>query len=123
MTRKAQPLCSVPRCGKPNHAKGYCSTHYNQLWRNGLIATEGSAKQFRIHNDDYDDHRGRNPNLNSVRTAHELENHRRALQQARKLYDLVTGHKGRLHYKREIDLIEAEIRRLEGRQPREAQRG
>ena len=26
-----QITCTVPDCGKPHRAKGYCSTHYNQL--------------------------------------------------------------------------------------------
>jgi len=25
--------CSVPGCGRPHHAKGYCKAHYNQMQR------------------------------------------------------------------------------------------
>lgn len=57
MTNKqsSQRLCSIEGCGKPHKAKGWCSAHYQQAWRNArrplfqlytIGFTKKSAKQF-----------------------------------------------------------------------------
>jgi hypothetical protein len=32
---EAQPICSIPNCGNPHLAKGYCDAHYRRLRRHG----------------------------------------------------------------------------------------
>ena len=32
--------CKVDGCNYPAHARGYCCTHYGQMWRNGEITAE-----------------------------------------------------------------------------------
>ncbi|SNS11453.1 hypothetical protein SAMN05443665_100155 [Actinomadura meyerae] len=31
--RPAPRLCSVPGCGRPRHARGWCGRHYRRWWR------------------------------------------------------------------------------------------
>lgn len=31
--------CKVNGCNYPAHARGYCATHYGQLWRTGGVST------------------------------------------------------------------------------------
>lgn len=96
MTKESK--CIVPGCGNRSHAKGYCRKHYGQIWRKGKIySTEEEQNKQRSENrDDSDRMRA-------------LE---RELKRAEMMYSNVVGFEGRLKWRREIDEVKKEMKRL-----------
>jgi hypothetical protein len=91
--------CIVPGCSNKAHAKGYCRKHYGQIWRKGKIYTdeeEQLASEKNIRRDDTDRMRA-------------LE---RELRRAEMMYQNVIGFEGRLKWRREIDEVKKEMKRL-----------
>jgi hypothetical protein len=92
-------ICRVPGCGNKSHAKGYCRKHYGQIWRRGKIVTEAGADGDEIETGPRDE-------TDRMRA---LE---RELRRAEMMYSHVVGFEGRLKWRREIDEVKAEMKRL-----------
>ncbi len=90
--------CKVPGCSNKAHAKGYCRKHYGQIWRKGKIYTEEEERKSgqQQPRDDSDRMRA-------------LE---RELRRAEMMYRNVVGFEGRLKWRREIDEVKREMKRL-----------
>jgi len=91
--------CAVPGCRAPMHARGYCRRHYSQLWR-GRRSGSGDdssapAQREHIHDDP-----------ERIRA---LE---RELKKAEHMYEVVVGFEGRVKWRREMEAVRAELRRL-----------
>ena len=90
--------CIVPGCGNKAHAKGYCRKHYGQIWRKGKIYSEEEENR-------------------TTRTAQRDDSDRmraleRELRRAEMMYRNVIGFEGRLKWRREIDEVRKEMKRL-----------
>ncbi|MCX7804654.1 MAG: hypothetical protein N3A38_05630 [Planctomycetota bacterium] len=100
--------CIVEGCGNPAHAKGYCRKHYGQIWRRGEIyrgpGTQSNMVESGIRRDDRERLRA-------------LE---RELKKAQHMYEVVVGFEGRLKWRREMEAVLAEIRKIEEAAGREA---
>ena len=98
MTRES--VCMVGGCGNRAHAKGYCRKHYGQIWRKGKIFTQMEepppAPEKTPVRDDTDRMRA-------------LE---RELRRAETMYHNVIGYEGRLKWRREIEDVRKEMKRL-----------
>ena len=81
------------------HARGYCRRHYSQLWRGRRSGssdeTKRSAQREHIHDDP-----------ERIRA---LE---RELKKAEHMYEVVVGFEGRVKWRREMEAVRAELRRL-----------
>ena len=88
--------CVVDGCDNPVHAKGYCRKHYGQLWRKGRIYSD--KDKHLDHNGDCDSDR--------IRAL------QRELKRAQTMYNNVIGFDGRIKWRREIDEVKAEMKRL-----------
>ncbi len=91
-------VCRVPGCGNKSHAKGYCRKHYGQIWRRGKIVTEEGAAE-----DLQDGPRDETDRMRALE---------RELRRAEMMYSHVVGFEGRLKWRREIDEVKAEMKRL-----------
>ncbi len=89
-------ICVVEGCENPVHAKGYCRKHYGQLWRKGRIYSEKDNNY--THDGDCDSDR--------IRAL------QRELKRAQTMYNNVIGFEGRIKWRREIDEVKAEMKRL-----------
>lgn len=91
--------CIVEACPNPAHAKGYCRRHYGQIWRRGMI---------------YDTSRDRKDSDNQPRRDdHErLRALERELKRAQQMYEVVVGFQGRIKWRREIEAVQAEVRKI-----------
>ena len=91
--------CAVPGCNSPVHARGYCRRHYSQLWRGRRAGssdeTKRSAQREHIHDDP-----------ERIRA---LE---RELKKAEHMYEVVVGFEGRVKWRREMEAVRKELRRL-----------
>ncbi len=91
--------CAVPGCKSPMHARGYCRRHYSQLWRgrrsSSSDGSRGAPKPEHIHDDP-----------ERIRA---LE---RELKKAEHMYEVVVGFEGRVKWRREMEAVRAELRRL-----------
>ncbi len=88
--------CIVEGCNNPVHAKGYCRKHYGQLWRKGRIYSE-KDKSLECSGDCDSDR---------IRAL------QRELKRAQTMYNNVIGFDGRIKWRREIDEVKAEMKRL-----------
>ena len=103
--------CSVEGCDNAAHARGYCNTHYGQMWRKGEISP---VLQYRIkRSDEAKLKHGPKSKYDAARIAAELERLNNLLRRAREVYNVAVGHPCRLRWRREIESLESEIRKLE----------
>lgn len=103
----AESRCIVNGCTNKAHAKGYCRKHYGQIWRKGKIYSDDEER------------------ASVERTANRDESDRiraleRELRRAEMMYRNVIGFEGRLKWRREIDEVKKEMRKL-GIEPIEAE--
>jgi len=88
--------CAVEGCEKPVHARGYCSTHYGQMWRTGGVSTT----DIRICKRQLD------PKLLPVHAMQEeLRELQASLGEAQICYDRVVGFTERLYWRAEIEVL------------------
>ncbi|MCZ7647224.1 MAG: hypothetical protein M5U26_18535 [Planctomycetota bacterium] len=90
--------CIVPDCPNPVHAKGYCRRHYGQIWRRGMIydTPPRDRREEGLKGDFHE----------------RLRSLERELRRAQQMYDIVVGFQGRLKWRREIEAVEAEVRKI-----------
>jgi len=96
--------CIVEGCVNPSHAKGYCRRHYGQIWRRGMIYNDSPRenKEYEgVRRDDQERMRA-------------LE---RELKRAQQMYEVVVGFQGRIKWRREIEAVQTEIRKIMEAQP------
>ena len=91
--------CMVAGCRKRLHAKGYCRSHYNQVWRKGQIVSEEEARQAAEKMIPLDD----NDRIRALE---------RELHHYEMMYRNVSGVEGRLKWRREIAEVKKEFVRL-----------
>jgi hypothetical protein len=96
--QKKRKMCAVPGCTAPMHARGYCRRHYSQLWR-GRRSNSGEEGASRAREHIHDD-------PERIRA---LE---RELKKAEHMYEVVVGFEGRVKWRREMEAVKAELRRL-----------
>ncbi|MBI3831338.1 MAG: hypothetical protein HY291_17605 [Planctomycetes bacterium] len=97
--------CIVEGCPNPSHAKGYCRRHYGQIWRRGMIYNDSPREKT-----DYDS----NVRRDDQERLRALE---RELKRAQQMYDVVVGFQGRIKWRREIEAVQTEIRKILDSQP------
>ena len=99
MEKDKRKRCAVPGCNSPVHARGYCRRHYSQLWRGRRSGSADEAKPSarvqHIHDDP-----------ERIRA---LE---RELKKAEHMYEVVVGFEGRVKWRREMEAVREELRRL-----------
>ena len=117
--RSKKKLCKVPGCTNPAHARGYCNTHYGQLWRSGKISPELRPRR-RSADEGYLSERERQ--IIRLRYQKERETLERELKRARMIYQVVIGYEGRLRWRREIESLERELRKLRDAEAAEEKR-
>ena len=91
--------CVVEGCPNPSHAKGYCRRHYGQIWRRGTIYNDTprentTAVESGVQRDD------------------RLKALERELRRAQQMYDVVVGYHGRIKWRREMEAVQHEIRKI-----------
>ena len=94
--------CIVEGCNNPAHAKGYCRKHYGQIWRRGEIYNDA-----RVRANTMSDSGLRRDDRERLRA---LE---RELKKAQHMYEVVVGFEGRLKWRREMEAVRAEIKKIE----------
>lgn len=88
--------CKVEGCNRPAHARGYCATHYGQLWRTGGVSTT----DIRTCKRQLD------PKLLAVHAMQEeLRELQASLDEAQICYDRVVGFTERLYWRVEIEVL------------------
>ncbi|MFA4985889.1 MAG: hypothetical protein WC712_04835 [Candidatus Brocadiia bacterium] len=117
--RQKKKLCKVSGCTNPAHARGYCNTHYGQLWRSGKISPELRPRR-RNAEEGYLSERERQ--IIRLRYQKERETLERELKRARMIYQVVIGYEGRLRWRREIESLERELRKLNAAEDAEEKR-
>ena len=98
--------CIVDGCPNPSHAKGYCRRHYGQIWRRGMIYSESPREQA-----------GENDSHLKRDDQERLRALERELKRAQQMYDVVVGFQGRIKWRRELDGVQSEIRKIMEAQP------
>ena len=95
----SRKICSVDECENKAHARGYCRKHYGQIWRKGRITTDADAESAlgRKSRDDRE----------------RLKALARELRRAENMYDMVVGFEGRIKWRREMEAVKAEIRKID----------
>ena len=91
--------CIVEGCPNPSHAKGYCRRHYGQIWRRGMIYNDTPRE------------RTSGPE-SGMRRDDRLRALERELKKAQQMYEVVVGFQGRIKWRREIEAVQYEIRKL-----------
>jgi len=91
--------CIVEACPNPSHAKGYCRRHYGQIWRRGMIYNDSPREKADIEGVRRDDQE-------------RLRALERELKRAQQMYDVVVGFQGRIKWRREIEAVQTEIRKI-----------
>ena len=91
--------CIVEGCPNPSHAKGYCRRHYGQIWRRGMI-----------YNDTPREHT--TASESGMRRDDRLKALERELRKAQQMYEVVVGFHGRIKWRREMEAVQYEIRKL-----------
>ena len=91
--------CIVEGCPNPSHAKGYCRRHYGQIWRRGTIYNDTPKDQTTAPE-------------SGMRRDDRLKALERELKKAQQMYDVVVGFQGRIKWRREIEAVQHEIRKL-----------
>ncbi len=99
MEKDKRKRCAVPGCNSPVHARGYCRRHYSQLWRGRRSGSSDDAKPSPRREHIHDD-------PERIRA---LE---RELQKAEHMYEVVVGFEGRVKWRREMEAVRTELRRL-----------
>ena len=94
--RTKKKLCKVPGCTNPAHARGYCNTHYGQLWRSGKISPELRPRRKTLEEGYLSD---RERQIIRLRYQKERETLERELKRARMIYQVVIGYEGRLRWR------------------------
>ena len=97
MAKLAQ--CVVEGCSNPSHAKGYCRRHYGQIWRRGMIYNDTPKEQTTASE-------------SGMRRDDRLKALERELKKAQQMYDVVIGFQGRIKWRREVEAVQYEIRKL-----------
>lgn len=103
--------CREPGCPFRMHAKGYCMSHYGQLYRNGKIGTAPS-----------EDERIRNQAVRAAEWRERVQACEREIGKLRDIYAKVIGFARRLEVKRELRAAEAELATLRAAPVREPER-
>ena len=91
--------CIVEGCPNPSHAKGYCRRHYGQIWRRGTIYNDTPKDQTTAPE-------------SGMRRDDRLKALERELKKAQQMYEVVVGFQGRIKWRREIEAVQHEIRKL-----------
>lgn len=91
--------CVVEGCPNPAHAKGYCRRHYGQIWRRGMIYNDTPRERTTAPE-------------SGMRRDDRLKALERELKKAQQMYDVVVGFQGRIKWRREIEAVQHEIRKL-----------
>ncbi|HYF52014.1 MAG TPA: hypothetical protein VEJ63_21575 [Planctomycetota bacterium] len=91
--------CIVEGCPNPSHAKGYCRRHYGQIWRRGMIYNDTPKDQTTAPE-------------SGMRRDDRLKALERELKKAQQMYEVVVGFQGRIKWRREIEAVQHEIRKL-----------
>jgi hypothetical protein len=91
--------CIVEGCPSASHAKGYCRRHYGQIWRRGTIYNETPKEHTTANESD-------------MRRDDRLRALERELRKAQQMYDVVVGYQGRIKWRREMEAVQHEIRKI-----------
>ena len=97
MPKPAQ--CIVEGCSSPAHAKGYCRRHYGQVWRRGTIFNDAPPEQTSAPE-------------SGMRRDDRIKALERELRKAQQMYEVVVGFQGRIKWRREMEAVQYEIRKL-----------
>ena len=98
--------CIVEGCTCASHAKGYCRRHYGQIWRHGTIYNETPKAQTTAPESD-------------MRRDDRVRTLERELKKAQQMYDVVVGTAGRIKWRREMEAVQHEIRKVVDGEDRE----
>jgi ribosome-binding protein aMBF1 (putative translation factor) len=91
--------CIVEGCQSLSHAKGYCRRHYGQIWRRGTIYNETPKENTTAPESD-------------MRRDDRLRALEREFKKAQQMYDVVVGYQGRIKWRREMEAVQHEIRKI-----------
>ena len=91
--------CIVEGCPNASHAKGYCRRHYGQIWRRGTIYNDTPKEHTTATESD-------------MRRDDRLRALERELKKAQQMYDVVVGYQGRIKWRREMEAVQYEIRKI-----------
>lgn len=91
--------CIVEGCNSASHAKGYCRRHYGQIWRRGTIYNDTPKENTTAPESD-------------MRRDDRLRALERELRKAQQMYDVVVGTAGRIKWRREMEAVQHEIRKI-----------
>jgi hypothetical protein len=91
--------CIVEGCASASHAKGYCRRHYGQIWRRGTIYNETPKEHTTANESD-------------MRRDDRVRALERELRKAQQMYDVVVGYQGRIKWRREMEAVQHEIRKI-----------
>jgi hypothetical protein len=91
--------CIVEGCPNSSHAKGYCRRHYGQIWRRGAIYNDTPREQTSAPE-------------SGMRRDDRLKALERELKKAQQMYEVVVGFQGRIKWRREMEAVQYEIRKL-----------
>lgn len=108
MAKDKKDQCVVPGCASPQHAKGYCNTHYGQMWRKGEISPEKKSKSKNIKDAAKTLEKRRRDRQERLDTL------QREFNRARSMYEIVVGFEGRMKWRKEMDSVKEEIEKLLG---------
>jgi len=91
--------CIVEGCQSQSHAKGYCRRHYGQIWRRGTIYNDSPKESTTAPE-------------SGMRRDDRLRALERELKKAQQMYDVVVGYQGRIKWRREMEAVQHEIRKI-----------
>jgi hypothetical protein len=91
--------CIVEGCPNESHAKGYCRRHYGQIWRRGTIYNDTPREQTSAPE-------------SGMRRDDRLKALERELKKAQQMYEVVVGFQGRIKWRREMEAVQYEIRKI-----------
>ena len=91
--------CIVAGCPNESHAKGYCRRHYGQIWRRGMIYNDAPKDQTSAPE-------------SGMRRDDRLKALERELKKAQQMYEVVVGFQGRIKWRREMEAVQHEIRKI-----------
>jgi hypothetical protein len=91
--------CIVEGCPNASHAKGYCRRHYGQIWRRGMIYNDTPREQTSAPE-------------SGMRRDDRLKALERELKKAQQMYEVVVGFQGRIKWRREMEAVQHEIRKI-----------
>lgn len=96
-----ESTCLVHGCGSRAHAKGYCRKHYGQIWRRSKVSQPQEEEPPAI------------PEKASPRDdTDRMRALERELRRAETMYHNVIGLEGRLKWRREMEDVRKEMKRL-----------